>query len=53
MCRCASQPLREQLLKLAVWVERSVRQIVLHLPTDFPWRTTWQRIALAVGAAPA
>jgi Transposase DDE domain group 1 len=45
--------LRERLLKLAVWVERSVRRIVLHLPTDFPWRTTWQRIALAVGAAPA
>jgi hypothetical protein len=45
--------LRERLLKLAVWVERSVRRIVLHLPTDFPWRTTWQRIALAVGAVPA
>jgi Transposase DDE domain group 1 len=45
--------LRERLLKLAVWVERSGRRIVLHLPTDVPWRTTWQRIALAVGAAPA
>jgi Transposase DDE domain group 1 len=45
--------LRERLLKLAVWVERSVRRIVLHLPTDLPWRPTWQRIALAVGAAPA
>ncbi len=45
--------LRERLLKLAVWVERSVRRIVLHLPTDFPWRPTWQRIAQAVGAMPA
>jgi len=26
--------LRERLLKLAVWVERSVRRIVLHLPTN-------------------
>jgi hypothetical protein len=42
--------LRERLLKLAVWVERSVRRIVLHLPTTFPWRSTWQHLARAVGA---
>jgi Transposase DDE domain group 1 len=42
--------LRDRLLKLAVWVERSVRRIVLHLPTTFPWLPTWQRIARAVGA---
>jgi hypothetical protein len=45
--------LRERLLKLAAWVERSVRRIVLHLPTTFPWLTTWRQIALRVGAAPA
>jgi hypothetical protein len=45
--------LRERLLKLAAWVERSVRRIVLHLPTTAPWLTTWRRIAVAVGAAPA
>ncbi len=45
--------LRERLIKLAVWVERSVRRIVLHLPTTFPWLTTWRRLALAVGAVPA
>src|SRR6266446_895242 len=44
--------LRERLLKLAVWVERSVRRIVLHLPTTFPWLSTWQRLARAVGATP-
>jgi hypothetical protein len=44
--------LRERLLKLAVWVERSVRRIVLHLPATFPWLPTWQRIARAVGATP-
>jgi hypothetical protein len=44
--------LRERLLKLAVWVERSVRRIVLHLPAAFPWLPTWQRIARAVGATP-
>ena len=42
--------LRERLLKLAVWVERSVRRIVLHMPATFPWLPTWQRIARAVGA---
>src|SRR2546425_8128064 len=44
--------LRERLLKLAVWVERSVRRIVLHLPATFPWLPTWRRIARAVGATP-
>jgi DDE family transposase len=42
--------LRERLIKLAVWVQRSVRRIVLHLPTSFPWLPTWRRIARAVGA---
>ena len=42
--------LRERLLKLAVWVERSVRRIVLHLPATFAWLSTWRRIARAVGA---
>jgi hypothetical protein len=44
--------LRERLVKLAVWVERSARRIVLHLPVAFPWLPTWQRIARAVGATP-
>jgi hypothetical protein len=44
--------LRERLIKLAVWVERSVRRIVLHLPATFPWRRTWRQIACAVGATP-
>src|SRR5216683_1037415 len=44
--------LRERLLKLAVWVERSVRRIVLHMPATFPWLPTWRRIARAVGATP-
>ena len=42
--------LRERLIKLAVWVQRSVRRIVLHLPTTFPWLPTWRRLARAVGA---
>jgi hypothetical protein len=42
--------LRERLIKLAVWVERSVRRIVLHLPTTCPWLPTWRQLARAVGA---
>jgi len=44
--------LRERLLKLAVWVERSVRRVVLHLPPFAPWGETWRRVAVAVGATP-
>src|SRR5260370_3196591 len=44
--------LRERLLKLPVRAERAVRRIVLHLPASFPWRSTWQRLACAVGATP-
>jgi hypothetical protein len=43
--------LRERLLKIAVWVERSVRRIVLHFPEAFPWRDAWQQFAQALGAA--
>jgi hypothetical protein len=50
-CADAQVPtLRARLLKLAVWVERSVRRIVLHLPMAFPWLRTWRQIARAVGA---
>jgi len=42
--------LRERLLKVGVWIERSVRRIVLHFPTSFPWQPTWRQLACAVGA---
>ena len=42
--------LRERLLKIAVWVERSVRRLVLHFPQAFPWRDAWQQLAHALGA---
>jgi hypothetical protein len=42
--------LRERLIKLAVWVERSARRIVLHLPLTSPWLPTWRQLARAVGA---
>ncbi|MGH8110629.1 MAG: IS1380 family transposase [Rhodanobacteraceae bacterium] len=45
--------LRERLLKLAVWVERSTRRLVLHLPQSAPWRQDWCRVARALGAVPA
>jgi len=42
--------LRERLIKVAAWVERSVRRIVLPLPQAFPWLTTWRRVACALAA---
>jgi hypothetical protein len=44
--------LRDRLLKLPVWVEESVRRVVLHLPTTFLGQPEWQRIALRLGAIP-
>lgn len=45
--------LRLRLLKLAAWVEVSVRRIVLHLPRRFPGRPAWLRLAAAVGGLPS
>jgi len=42
--------LRERLLKVAVWVQKSVRRIILHFPVNYPWFTCWRRLAHAVGA---
>jgi DDE family transposase len=44
--------LRERLVKLAVWVERSARRIVRHLPLHFPWLSTWRQLAGALGTTP-
>ena len=44
--------LRERLLKLAVWVEGSVRRLVLHLPRFAPCGAAWRQVASAVGAVP-
>lgn len=40
--------LRDRLVKIAVWGQRSVRRIVLHLPQAFPWRDTWCTLAQAL-----
>jgi hypothetical protein len=42
--------LRLRLLKLGVRVVGSVRRLVLHLPASSPYASTWQRIALSLGA---
>ena len=44
--------LRERLFKLGVHVVRSVRRIVLHLPTSTPYLDAWRHIALTLGARP-
>ena len=45
--------LRDRLLKLGVWVETSVRRLVLHLPISAPFADEWRRIARSIGAIPA
>jgi hypothetical protein len=51
--RAQAWTLRDRLLKLGAWVERSARRIVLHLPQSFAYRDDWLRIARSVGAVPA
>ncbi len=53
LARAQVSTLRERLLKLGARVERSVRRIVLHLPSSCAYRSEWRRIAFALGAAPA
>lgn len=42
--------LRTMLVKVAARVTESVRRIVFHLPTTFPFTREWERAGLAVGA---
>lgn len=52
MARARAQvsTLPERLFKLYIWVESSVRRIVLHLPVTFAYRRDRLRIARSVGA---
>ncbi len=50
--RAQVNTLRLRLLKLGVWIESSVRRIVLHLPASAPYADDWRRIAISVGAVP-
>ncbi len=51
--RAQVSTLRERLLKIGVWIEVSVRRIVLHFPVGHPFQHDWGRLAVALGAAPA
>ena len=44
--------LREQLFKVAAWIEVSVRRIVVHLPQAFAAKASWLRIAARLHATP-
>ena len=50
--RAQVSTLRLRLLKLAAWVEVSVRRVVVHLPRSFPGRPAWMRIAAGCGGIP-
>jgi hypothetical protein len=42
--------LRERLMKIGARVVESVRRVVFHCPTSYPWAHLWRAAALAVGA---
>ena len=43
--------IRERLLKLGARVMGSVRRVVVHLPSSFPFLSTFRQVALALGAS--
>lgn len=43
--RAQASTLRERLFKLGVWIKRSNRRILLHLPKEAPCQSEWCRIA--------
>jgi hypothetical protein len=48
--RAQISTLRERLFKIGARVVESVRRIVVHLPTAFPYLAEWRQIALSLGA---
>lgn len=44
--------IRLRFLKLAAWVKRSARRIVVHMPDSSPWRRQWCALAGRIGAIP-
>ena len=44
--------LREKLLKQAVWLKKTTRRYIIHLPDTAPWRIDWCCIARKLGAVP-
>ena len=50
--RAQVNTLRLRLLKLGVWIESSVRRIILHLPMSTPYADEWRRIARSIGTVP-
>ena len=42
--------LQLRLLKIGVWIKRTVRRVVMHLPDSFSWKTDWCHIARRLGA---
>ena len=52
LARAQVWTLRDRLLKIGARLAVSVRRLVLHLPSSFPWLTPWRRLALSFGARP-
>jgi hypothetical protein len=44
--------IRAQLINVPGRLARSARQLVLHLPTDWPWETAWTQLATAAREGP-
>jgi hypothetical protein len=52
LARAQVWTLRDRFLKIGARLVVSVRRLVLHLPSSFPWLTPWRSLALSFGARP-
>lgn len=50
--RTTTATVRARLIAVPARLARSARRLVLHLPTDWPWQTGWQRLTDAALHAP-
>lgn len=44
--------LREKLFKIGAWVTESVRRVVVHLPSAYPFEEAWSSLAARIAAVP-
>jgi hypothetical protein len=42
--RATTATIRDKLINVAARVASSARRIVLHLPSNWPWKTPWEKL---------
>jgi hypothetical protein len=51
--RATTATIRNKLINVAARVASSARRIVLHLPSNWPWKTPWEKLFNTIYPPPA